>query len=100
MEKEKVEEIVNGLKERLDYSNPERTMEVYFPWNDVLDSMLRQPEKVRISDTLCPECGEHHIELYFSSPDWTWRNLCGRAGTMKICSKCEKQVDFCLEVMN
>lgn len=40
------------------------------------------------------------FRLYFSSPRWTWKHLCGRAGTMTICVSCPKQVDFSLEIMN
>lgn len=51
----------------------------------------------------CPTCGtppEFLEWFYFNSPDWTWRNLCGRAGWMTYCEWCENQVDFFLEIMN
>ncbi len=74
--------------------------DIYFPWEDVLHSMCEFPEKVRKSETFCPICGKNYVELYFSSPDWTWQQLCGRAGTMKICIDCMKQAHFHLELMN
>lgn len=79
---------------------PESAKMVYFPWNDVIGSMIEHPKKIRVLEALCPDCGEKYVELYFSSPDWTWRQLCGRAGTMTICCHCPKQVDFRLEIMN
>ena len=100
MEKEKVEGIVREMRQRLDDLQSANAMEVYFPWDDVLASMKSQPDRVCISDIQCPDCGEKYVALYFSSPAWTWRNLCGRAGTMKICTKCLKQENFMLEIMN
>ena len=72
----------------------------YFPWNDVLVSMYTMPERVKITETICPDCGEKLVELYFSSPKWTWASMCGRAGYMTICPKCPQQVDFKRTVMN
>lgn len=51
----------------------------------------------------CPGCGRPSSELnwiYFSSPAWTWQQLCGRAGWMTVCWPCHLQVDFFLSVMN
>lgn len=51
----------------------------------------------------CPGCGREPSDLkwvYFSSPDWTWRQLCGRAGWLVICEACHMQVDFFLDRMN
>lgn len=74
--------------------------EGFYPWEDVFASMMNSPEKVCLSSQTCPECGERLILLYFSSPDWTWQELCGRAGDMLICPQCHKQKDFFLRIMN
>lgn len=79
---------------------PECARTGYFPWNDVLASMYTMPEKVKITELVCPNCGEKLVELYFSSPAWTWRELCGRGGHMTICPNCPRQVEFKLEIMN
>ena len=72
----------------------------YFPWKDVLVSMYIMPERVKITETICPDCRENLIELYFSSPKWTWASMCGRAGVMTICPNCPQQVDFNCRMMN
>lgn len=79
---------------------PECAKRGYFPWNDVLASMHTMPEKVKIIETVCQDCGEKLVELCFSSPSWTWKALCGRGGHMTICPNCPQQVDFELEIMN
>lgn len=72
----------------------------YFSWIDVLVCMHTMPEKVEIIEATCPDCGEKLIELYFSSPPWTWISLCGRGGYMTICPKCLEQINFTLTKMN
>ena len=79
---------------------PEKARIVYYPWQDVLASMYVYPDEVHIVRTTCPECGKKYAQLHFSSPSWTWRALCGRAGTMTICPSCLKQESFILEIMN
>lgn len=74
---------------------------ILYPWEDVLASMYKYPEKVTtVNDERCPKCSGLLIKLYFMSPDWTWSKLCGRAGYMIICPDCIEQIDFNLEVMN
>ena len=79
---------------------PEKARMVYYPWKDVLASMYLHPERVHLLKITCPDCGKPLVRLYFSSPVWTWRHLCGRAGTMTICVSCPKQESFILEIMN
>ena len=81
-------------------SNPATQGESIFPWEDVIDSMRQQPEAVCLSSQKCPDCGETLIELFFSSPQWTWEQLCGRAGKMFICPKCHAQKEFFLTRLN
>lgn len=74
---------------------------VFYPWEDVLASMYKYPEKVdSVEDERCPECGGRLIKLYFMSPDWTWSQLCGRGGCMVICPDCFEQISFNLDIMN
>ena len=79
---------------------PEKARMVYYPWQDVLASMCVNPDRVYITKETCLDCGGKLFRLYFSSPRWTWKHLCGRAGTMTICVSCPKQVTFSLEIMN
>lgn len=71
-----------------------------FPWEDVFASIKKYPEKVCLSSRTCPDCGERLVQLYFSSPDRTWQQLCGRAGDMLVCPNCHAQKDFILRILN
>lgn len=74
---------------------------IYYPWEDVLATMYKYPEKVNfVNDRRCLECGGQLIKLYFMSPGWTWSQLCGRGGYMIICPHCIEQISFDLEIMN
>lgn len=94
MDKEQVADIIRVIKV------DENAGKVFFPWEDVFSSMLEEPEKVKRIDRKCPDCGTNLVEFYFSSPDWTWQCLCGRAGVMTICPGCPDQKDFQLHIMN
>lgn len=93
----------------------------FFPWEDV-DASSRDLELQRAHtppwtssapgqlavDLLnhakrCPGCDRAPSELtwiYFSSPAWTWEQLCGRAGWLGLCPCCRMQVEFFMDVMN
>lgn len=74
---------------------------IFYPWEDVLSSMYKYPEKVTtVNDQKCPHCGGQLIKLYFMSPGWTWSELCGRGGDMTICPNCIEQISFNLTIMN
>ena len=80
---------------------PESARKVFFPWKDVIGSMMEHPDKVTLHyRDVCPDCGKRLIHLEFWSPHWTWRALCGRSGPMTICLDCPKQVSFDLAIMN
>lgn len=79
---------------------PECAKKHYYPWIDVIASMYTMPDKVSKKLMFCPKCGARLVGLYFSSPTWTWRTLCGRAGNMTICPECPRQVKFNLTMMN
>jgi len=84
-----------------------------FPWDDIEAS--RQDAKKQAkknarwaqerygSHAVCSKCNRTARDLawfYFSSPDWTWEHLCGRAGWMAVCDHCHEQVLFDCDVMN
>lgn len=99
--KEEVELIKKELKAKLNTTAlPDSARKVFFPWDDVVDSISRYPERVYESSTVCPVCGKKSLKIHFSSPEWTWQKLCGRAGTMHICCHCPSQIAFRLEIMN
>ena len=98
----------------------------FFPWADVEASaddqqlqrsqashaqgeapaILQAPaihDDLRARARSCPGCNTSPADLawvYFSSPEWTWRQLCGRAGWLVVCTRCHLQVDFFLHLMN
>lgn len=92
--------------EKLDKNNftPDTTFNTYFPWNDVIACFDERLESKNFKGhDQCPKCGQNSEELIwieFRSPDWTWKNLCGRQGPLSICSKCKIQVEFITEIMN
>lgn len=88
------------LEKDIEANIPERTKKVYFSWIDVLASMYTMPKMVDVTESVCPDCGEKLIGLYFSSPPWTWMSLCGCGGYMTICPKCPKQINFIMTKMN
>ena len=79
---------------------PECARTVFFPWGDVLGSLCTYPYKMSLTHELCPRCGSRMVSLYVSSPAWTWKGLCGRAGNMLVCPECPCQVSFDLTEMN
>lgn len=99
----------NSFKGKTDVLNPKEflpdtTFETLFPWNDV---KLCFKDKLKSKDfenhDNCPNCklkSEKLIWIKFRSPEWTWQNLCGRAGPLSICPKCKIQVEFITEIMN
>ena len=97
MNTEQVNTIIEKIKTV--HEKVEKVM-IFYPWEDVYASMLKEPEKVKVTNRVCPDCGAHLVELYFTSPGWTWEKLCGRAGRMWICPECGNQEDFYLEYMN
>ena len=107
--KESMEKLLEGYRSaklttdpsgREDDTLPETARMQFYPWVDVLCSMLEDPQHVYETEEKCPVCGHKHLSICFSSPMWTWVMLCGRGGTMIICPHCPEQVDFSLEVMN
>ena len=70
--------------------------EISWPWNDVAQCGSTNERRWRLQET-CPECGTQLIASYVSSPAWTWKNLCGRAGMLTFCPHCQKQIRFHVE---
>lgn len=79
---------------------PDCAKKMFFPWRDILACMFTKHEHLSLSESVCPECGEHMITFYYTSPVWTWNSQCGRAGIITICPYCPRQVDFSLTMMN
>lgn len=71
-----------------------------FPYTDIVASMEEHLDEVKLEKECCPDCGGMVVSFYFHSPEWTWKNLMGRAGYMKICVDCGKQVHFRWLAMN
>ena len=68
-------------------------------WKNVAQSGCNTERRWRLNE-LCSDCDTRMIEVYVSSPKWTWENLCGRAGMLTFCPHCQKQIRFHLELMN
>lgn len=68
-----------------------------FPWKDVEACIDDDAETLK---SICPFCWHKKKRIYFRSPDWTWRELCGRSGELIICEHCKLQFDFDCESMN
>ena len=85
-----------------------------FPWQHLVasrdDQRLQQRHPVQEGKgkylskaRACPKCQTPADQLewfYFSSPEWTWTNLCGREGWAVVCLKCRVQVGFFCEMMS
>lgn len=71
-----------------------------FPWEDVAVSVKRQKKNPIIIDHKCDKCGNNTVAVYFVSPAWTWKKLCGRAGYLIICPHCVRQMEFFCSYMN
>ncbi|MDX2046757.1 MAG: hypothetical protein SFU87_08215 [Chitinophagaceae bacterium] len=86
------------------YFIPDKTYETHFPWEDVKACFKKKLESSDFNDhNRCPKCGLDSKNLFwinFSSPSWTWENLCGRSGPLSICPNCKIQVEFILTEMN
>ena len=101
----KKEEACQKLKEGL-YSSEEEKQDLSdwayngVPYDDIVSSMEENLEKVKLNKGTCPHCGGKVVSLYFRSPDWTWEAFMGRAGYMKLCVDCGKQMQFDCMAMN
>lgn len=83
---------------------PDSTYKSHFPWKDVRACFNKSLPKVDFKNhDKCPKCGMHSEDLIwieFRSPDWTWKEFCGRQGPLSICPECKIQVEFITKVMN
>ena len=68
--------------------------------DDITDNLRRHRETAELSGARCPDCGQHMIRFFVSSPAWTWQKLCGRAGILTYCPNCKSQHGFLLQMMN
>lgn len=84
-----------------------------YPWKDVFYSKITSSQDMHDSKT-CPKCQEENlshvyngialnseiITVYFRSPSYTWRTMCGREGYLTICKKHKRQIGFSITAMN
>jgi hypothetical protein len=83
-----------------------------FPWKDVEESACDEELQKMAAERYgqyrpgpdqmvhCPKCQKPLTWIYFSSPAWTWEQMCGRAGWIGICRTCRVQADFKLTMIN
>lgn len=91
---------INEPEKELEDKFPESARMVYFPWEDVIGSMMEHHEEIHFLDEVCPDCGNRLLNLEFWTPKHTWVSLCGRSGPMNLCLHCPKQTGFSLHIMN
>lgn len=63
----------------------------HFQWKDVEACI---DEDAEVLKSRCLKCGRRKKKIYYRSPDWTWRELCGRRGELTICEHCKRQYEF------
>ena len=90
---ERIHELIELALSRTDMSP-----EDFDNGNDILNNLRRYKDTVELAGN-CPDCGHQMIRFYVSSPGWTWRKLCGRAGRPTYCPYCKTQHGFWLQLM-
>jgi hypothetical protein len=71
--------------------------------SSIFDQPETPPDDFIINKAPCPQCKLESQNLewtYFRSADWTWKNLCGRAGYDSRCPDCKIHVEFICTMMN
>ena len=95
-------------KHKIDFNakefQPDTTYVKIFSWKDVQQSLQdRLDSKIYKDNKSCPKCGlksDKLVWINFCTPADTWKNLCGRAGSLSICPLCKIQVEFIPEITN
>ena len=100
--RDKATSITNRIDEltEMAFVPTEKSPEDFDPECDILDNLNRHRESVELSEKRCPDCGHEMISFFVSSPAWTWKHLCGRAGRLNYCPMCKTQHGFWLQIMN
>lgn len=76
-------------------------LKLYNDDEDVYNSLLKYPNKVFMCNgEKCCKCWGPVVIIYFITSPYSWENLCGRAGNMKICSCCKRRLTIDIDVMN
>lgn len=92
------------IKAKLDAPDPmtlSELIEEFASHPDIQDSLKEYPKKVFWPrDKVCKHCGKRIVSLYYKSPEWTWKEMCGRAGLLYICPYCKEDDHFDCETMN
>lgn len=71
-----------------------------FSWQELYEAGCDRPESCRRLDQKCPHCGGAMYRVYWRSPEWTWKSLCGRAGIVTFCPHCPESIQFRCTIMN
>ena len=87
---------------RVDDGYPREDLEDSRENHRLQEKMRAKVESVRTRapDARCPRCDSALSWFWFTSPPWTWEHLCGRAGVVGYCDRCDRQVAFSLLFMN
>ena len=81
-------------------SPTDQSPEDFDPQCDILENLKKYKDTVELYDRSCPYCGHEMINFFVSSPAWTWKHLCGRAGRLTYCPNCKTQHGFWCQIMN
>jgi len=83
--------MVNGTTLNPKTFTPNKKYHYFFPWKDVMACVKERLDGEQfVNHESCPKCGRESQNLYwiyFNSPAWTWKGMCGRAGYLSICTK-------------
>ena len=62
---------------------------------------IRSNDVYRVMDKRCSHCFKKQLVFFeFSSPEKTWKNLCGRAGPVLYCPNCNRILYYECYIMN
>ena len=120
---------IKSKEKILAYNNPNSPMhnwkfseldnETIFPWEDVFENKYFPIYQEHL--ILCPKClrenrfrinndefnftypnylGRNILTVHFKTPEYTWKNSCGQEGSLSICLKHKRQIDFDFAMMN
>lgn len=92
----KVEILIHSIDSKI----KDKSKGEFFSWEDVFASMREGYKKVKKQTKKCHECHKNTYVIWFSSPVWTWEEMCGTAGPMRICINCPKQIDYESSIQN
>lgn len=86
----------------LDDINHDLQIGTIWPWEELGDNLIEYSSghpcyyrhlPVR-TIYRCPICHKRLHKVYYRSPDWTWRSLCGNEGELFYCPHCKIQWQY------